>query len=229
MSGWPIDVSNATSGSIIFDTVHQNQRSALSLVGNTLYVAYGGHIGDCGDYHGWVMGIDTQDPTMRGGWATAGRVKGSGLGRHGLRRQRRLRADREQHPQDDHPLRQRGGGADHQARNAGRFVLSVQLAHHGQRGRRPRRQQPGLRDAGRVDAVEDPGCRLQGRPHVPAGRDRARRAGRAQGRLHGGERHDGHPHRGRCLHHRERSSTSPSEPTVGPCVPGAAARTSCRC
>ena len=76
VSGWPVDVSNATSGSIIFDTVHQNQRSALSLVGGTLYVAYGGHIGDCGNYHGWVMGIDTQDPTMRGGWATSGQGEG---------------------------------------------------------------------------------------------------------------------------------------------------------
>ena len=76
VSGWPVDVSNSTSGSIIFDTVHQNQRSALSLVSNTLYVAYGGHIGDCGGYHGWVMGIDTQDPAMHGAWATAGQGEG---------------------------------------------------------------------------------------------------------------------------------------------------------
>jgi hypothetical protein len=76
MSGWPVNVSSATSGSIIFDTVHENQRSALSLVGNTLYVAYGGHIGDCGGYHGWVIGIDTQDPAMRGAWATAGQGEG---------------------------------------------------------------------------------------------------------------------------------------------------------
>jgi hypothetical protein len=76
VSGWPVDVSSSTSGSIVFDTVHENQRSALSLVGNTLYVAYGGHIGDCGGYHGWVMGIDTQDPAMRGAWATAGQGEG---------------------------------------------------------------------------------------------------------------------------------------------------------
>jgi hypothetical protein len=76
LSGWPVDVSSATSGNIIFDTVHENQRSALSLVGNTLYVAYGGHIGDCGGYHGWVFGIDTQDPAMRGAWATAGQGEG---------------------------------------------------------------------------------------------------------------------------------------------------------
>ena len=56
--------------------MHQNQRSALSLVGGTLYVAYGGHIGDCGNYHGWVMGIDTGIRPMRGGWATAGQGEG---------------------------------------------------------------------------------------------------------------------------------------------------------
>jgi hypothetical protein len=76
ISGWPIDVSSSKSGNVIFATTFENQRSALSLVGKTLYVAYGGHIGDCGGYHGWVMGIDTQDPTMRGAWATAGQGEG---------------------------------------------------------------------------------------------------------------------------------------------------------
>ena len=32
------NASTATSGSITFDTVHENQRGALSLVGKTLYV-----------------------------------------------------------------------------------------------------------------------------------------------------------------------------------------------
>lgn len=72
ISGWPVDVSNATSGNVTFATPYQNQRSALSLVNGTLYVAYGGHIGDCGPYHGWVIGINTQNPVMRGAWATAG-------------------------------------------------------------------------------------------------------------------------------------------------------------
>ena len=71
-SGWPISVSKATSGNLTFNPVVQNQRSALSLVNGTLYVAYGGHNYDCGAYHGWVIGIDTQDPTMMGAWATAG-------------------------------------------------------------------------------------------------------------------------------------------------------------
>jgi hypothetical protein len=71
-SGWPVDVSTSTSGSITFDTVHQNQRSALSLVDGIIYVAYGGHIGDCGGYHGWVIGINASNPTTRGAWATGG-------------------------------------------------------------------------------------------------------------------------------------------------------------
>ena len=75
-SGWPINNSTATSGSITFDTVHENQRSALSLVNGVLYVAYGGHIGDCGAYHGWVIGITTSNPTMRGAWATGGQGEG---------------------------------------------------------------------------------------------------------------------------------------------------------
>ena len=75
-SGWPVNASTATSGSITFDTVHQNQRGALSLIGTTLYVPYGGHIGDCGNYHGWVIGIDTTNPTNRGAWATGGIAEG---------------------------------------------------------------------------------------------------------------------------------------------------------
>lgn len=74
--GWPVDVSTISSGSLTFTAPPQNQRSALSLVGRTLYVAYGGHIGDCGPYHGWVIGISTANPTMRGGWATGGQGEG---------------------------------------------------------------------------------------------------------------------------------------------------------
>ena len=71
-SGWPIDVSNMASGGFTFDPPSANQRSALSLVNGILYVAYGGHVGDCGPYHGWVMGINAANPTMRGGWVTGG-------------------------------------------------------------------------------------------------------------------------------------------------------------
>ena len=70
--GWPVNVTGMKSGNVTFAPPAQNQRSALSLVGGKLYVAYGGHAGDCGNYHGWVIGIDTTDPTKRGGWATLG-------------------------------------------------------------------------------------------------------------------------------------------------------------
>src|SRR5205823_4433656 len=46
-SGWPVDVDSAVSG---FDSSIQYQRPALSLFQGTVYVAYGGHIGDCDDY-----------------------------------------------------------------------------------------------------------------------------------------------------------------------------------
>jgi len=75
-SGWPIGASTITSGGLAFTPPPQNQRSALSLVGGILYVAYGGHVGDCGPYHGWVIGINTQNPTTRGGWATGGQGEG---------------------------------------------------------------------------------------------------------------------------------------------------------
>jgi hypothetical protein len=71
-AGWPVNVSALTAGTLAFNSPPQNQRSALSLVGGILYVAYGGHVGDCGTYHGWVVGINTANPTMTGAWATGG-------------------------------------------------------------------------------------------------------------------------------------------------------------
>ncbi len=74
-AGWPVSV-NLSSGGTTFTPPPQNQRSALSLVAGKLYVAYGGHVGDCGPYHGWVVAIDTSDPTKMGGWATGGQGEG---------------------------------------------------------------------------------------------------------------------------------------------------------
>ncbi len=71
-AGWPVDAVGTTSGSVTFTAPPQNQRSALSLVGGKLYVGYGGHIGDCGPYHGWIIAVDTTDPTKKAGWATLG-------------------------------------------------------------------------------------------------------------------------------------------------------------
>jgi len=65
------------------DIVAHQQRAALALSQNMVYVAFGGLDGDCGDYHGWVIASRTdgsgsllsyQIPTPREGgiWAPSG-------------------------------------------------------------------------------------------------------------------------------------------------------------
>ena len=68
----------------------QQERGALTLANGKVYVAYGGLDGDCGDYHGWVVGVNAdgsgsllsyQVPSQReaGIWAPSGAaVDGSG-------------------------------------------------------------------------------------------------------------------------------------------------------
>jgi hypothetical protein len=71
--GWPVDASaTVRAGSMAFDSAVQNQRGALLLLNGILYVPYGGHFGDCGDYRGWVVGISTSNPTQVTAWATSG-------------------------------------------------------------------------------------------------------------------------------------------------------------
>ena len=54
--GSPVDLDTAVPG---FTSNVQNQRGALALVDGVLYLPFSGHLGDCGDYAGWVIGIDT--------------------------------------------------------------------------------------------------------------------------------------------------------------------------
>jgi hypothetical protein len=69
--GWPLSVnSNAVSGAIVFDSLDQGERGALTIIGSTLYVPYGGLDGDCGTYHGWVVGVPLNDPSTVMAWAT---------------------------------------------------------------------------------------------------------------------------------------------------------------
>ncbi len=75
--GWPVDVgASARSGDISFDAAVQNQRGALALAAGVLYVPYGGHNGDCGDYHGWLVGIPVSNPSAVTAWPTAARGGG---------------------------------------------------------------------------------------------------------------------------------------------------------
>src|SRR5437867_4148115 len=65
--GWPVDVNAAVPG---FDSSVQSQRAALGIVGNILYVPYGGRFGDCGSYHGRLVGVPIDNPGSVTAWAT---------------------------------------------------------------------------------------------------------------------------------------------------------------
>lgn len=69
--GWPVNVdSNAVSGTTMFSSLAQGERGALAIIGTNLYVPYGGLYGDCGTYHGWIVGIPLTTPTNVMAWAT---------------------------------------------------------------------------------------------------------------------------------------------------------------
>jgi outer membrane protein assembly factor BamB len=54
--GWPVDVeATAQYNGITFTAAIQQQRPALCIVGNILYVGYGS-MGDCSLWHGWLVG-----------------------------------------------------------------------------------------------------------------------------------------------------------------------------
>ncbi|HKP60759.1 MAG TPA: hypothetical protein VJV78_28720 [Polyangiales bacterium] len=69
-AGWPVDAGTAMSGSLAFAHPAHNQRGALTILNGTVYVPYGGHFGDCGEYHGWVVGVPIANPKAPIGWAT---------------------------------------------------------------------------------------------------------------------------------------------------------------
>src|SRR5437762_3834679 len=74
--GWPVDVNNAGIG---FTSLAQEDRGALALVNGIVYVPYSGYWGDCGSYHGWVVGVRISDRHVMG-WATA--AGGGGIWGH---------------------------------------------------------------------------------------------------------------------------------------------------
>ncbi len=68
------DPSNAAAGN--FAPPAQNQRAGVLIVNGVAYLAYSGHNGDCGTYHGWVIGVPLSGTGARG-WAT--QVTGAGI------------------------------------------------------------------------------------------------------------------------------------------------------
>ena len=79
LPGWPVNAAQALRmRGIAFDPRVQNQRSALALLDHRVFIAYGGLDGDCGDYHGVVLGLPTRPghPAQVSAWATRGRKGG---------------------------------------------------------------------------------------------------------------------------------------------------------
>jgi len=64
-----------------FTSSIQNQRAALGLVNGVVYVPYSGHFGDCGTYHGWVVGVPINNPSRVTAWAPS--AIGGGIWGHG--------------------------------------------------------------------------------------------------------------------------------------------------
>ncbi|HUN39447.1 MAG TPA: PQQ-binding-like beta-propeller repeat protein [Acetobacteraceae bacterium] len=77
LPGWPIDVGTAlTARGIRFFARDQNQRTPLTLLDGRIYLGYGGHAGDCGQYHGMVLGFSTSPPGLVATWVTRGAKAG---------------------------------------------------------------------------------------------------------------------------------------------------------
>jgi hypothetical protein len=76
-AGWPVDLNAA---GINFVSLAQEERGALALVNGIVYVPFSGYFGDCPTYHGTVVGVHIDNPSMVGGWATA--AQGGGIWGH---------------------------------------------------------------------------------------------------------------------------------------------------
>ena len=77
LPGWPVDVAAALRAQgIDFEARDQNERGALTVLGDTLYVPYGGHFGDCARYNGWVVGVTLDGAHRVTSWRTAAQAGG---------------------------------------------------------------------------------------------------------------------------------------------------------
>jgi len=76
LPGWGGDSSNNV---VTFDPRIENQRAALILVNNGVYIAWAAH-GDQGSYHGWIIGYSATDIRQQlGAWTTTPNGRGGGI------------------------------------------------------------------------------------------------------------------------------------------------------
>jgi hypothetical protein len=77
LPSWPVDLGTLAYNGIPFTPATQNQRGGITLLGGRVLVPYGGHAGDCGDYHGWLVSVPTNDPQHPTAFATKDRFSGA--------------------------------------------------------------------------------------------------------------------------------------------------------
>jgi hypothetical protein len=70
--GWPVTLSTSTltEDTIPFNSSAQNQHGALLFMNGMLYIPFGGEYGDGGNYRGWVVAVDTGNPSNVTGWVS---------------------------------------------------------------------------------------------------------------------------------------------------------------
>jgi hypothetical protein len=74
LPGWPVNVAEALKrAGQTFAPLVQNQRGALTILDGMIYTPFGGHGGDCGDYHGVVVGVSISNPRIVRSWRTRAR------------------------------------------------------------------------------------------------------------------------------------------------------------
>jgi hypothetical protein len=77
--GWPVDVeATANYNGLTFAAEIQQQRPALAIVGNIVYVGYGS-MEDCDLYHGWLVGVPINDPASVTAWAGGASTHGGAI------------------------------------------------------------------------------------------------------------------------------------------------------
>ena len=69
-SGWPVVIAPPVTSGLRFDPGVQQQRGALTLLRGVVYVPFGGYWGDCGNYHGWVVGVPIASPSQQQAFVT---------------------------------------------------------------------------------------------------------------------------------------------------------------
>jgi polyvinyl alcohol dehydrogenase (cytochrome) len=60
-------------------SVHLLQRTSLAVANGRVYIGYGGNDGDCGNYHGWMVGVDQTGPADKVSFEVASDGEGGAI------------------------------------------------------------------------------------------------------------------------------------------------------